>query len=100
MKVSIGTINSKIETDNPELLNAIYQLYSFKVPGSEYSAAYKRRQWDGKQHFISRAGSFKTGLLPRLLADLQKIECTPDLEQIQDGRPRKSSKRKKDGYSF
>ena len=80
MKIHINTANSRIETDNPKLFQALYELYSFKVPGSEYSMAYKRRSWDGKQHFISRAGIFRTGLLPRLLEDLEKIECTPELE--------------------
>lgn len=80
MKIYVDTINSRIETDNPKLLKALYELYSFKIPGSEYSTMYKRRGWDGKTHFITKEGSFKTGLLPRLLEDLKKIECVPELE--------------------
>ena len=53
MKIHVDTLNSRIETDNPDLLRALYELYSFKIPGAEYSSAYKRRQWDGKTHFIS-----------------------------------------------
>ncbi len=79
MKIHVGIQNSRIETDNPKLLQALYELYSFKVPGAEYSAAYKRRQWDGKTHFISKSGIFKSGLLSRLLADLKKIECEPEV---------------------
>ena len=79
MKVHVSTLNSRIETDNPDLLRALYELYSFKVPGAEYSAAYKRRQWDGKNHFISKSGVFKSGLLSRLLVDLKKIECEPEI---------------------
>ena len=79
MKIHIGKLNSHIETDNPDLLRALYELYSFKIPGSEYSAAYKRRQWDGKAHFLSRTGTFKTGLLSRLLTDLKKIDCSPKI---------------------
>ena len=79
MKIHVGIQNSRIESDNPKLLQALYELYSFKVPGAEYSAAYKRRQWDGKTHFISKSGIFKSGLLSRLLADLKKIECEPEV---------------------
>jgi superfamily II DNA or RNA helicase len=79
MKIHVGIQNSRIESDNPKLLQALYELYSFKVPGAEYSAAYKRRQWDGKTHFISKSGVFKSGLLSRLLADLKKIECEPEV---------------------
>ena len=79
MKIHVGIQNSRIESDNPKLLQALYELYSFKVPGAEYSAAYKRRQWDGKTHFISKSGVFKSGLLSRLLVDLKKIECEPEV---------------------
>lgn len=80
MRITVGTQESKIHTDNPDLLKALYDLYSFKVPGAEYSTAYKRRHWDGMQHFISRGGKFKTGLLNRVLEDLKKVECNPTLE--------------------
>ena len=80
MRITVGTQESKLITDNPDLFQALYELYSFKIPGAEYSTAYKRRHWDGKQHFISRAGKFKTGLLHRILEDLDKINCSPTLE--------------------
>ena len=89
MKIHVGIQNSRIETDNPKLMQALYELYSFKVPGAEYSAAYKRRQWDGNTHFISKSGVFKSGLLSRLLADLKKIECEPEVitESYQEIEP-------------
>ena len=52
MKIYVKNLKSRLETDNPDLLRALYELYSFKVPGAEYSGAYKRRQWDGKTHFF------------------------------------------------
>jgi superfamily II DNA or RNA helicase len=80
MKIIVDITKSKIQTDNPELLDALYQLYSYKIPGSEYSAAYKSHRWDGKQHFISRSGIFRTGLLHSVVENLKKIECTPEIE--------------------
>jgi hypothetical protein len=79
MKIFVKNLNSKLHTDNPDLMKALYELYSFKIPGAEYSGAYKRRQWDGKTHFISRDGKFSSGLLPRILADLKKIDCEPEV---------------------
>ena len=79
MKIHVDKLNSRIDTDNPDLLRALYELYSFKIPGSEYSTAYKRRQWDGKTHFISKAGVFRSGLLSRLLVDLEKVKCEPEI---------------------
>ena len=82
MKIIVDITKSRIQTDNPELLEALYQLYSYKIPGSEYSAAYKSHRWDGKQHFISRSGIFRTGLLRSVVENLKKIECTPEVEYL------------------
>ena len=82
MKIFVDKINSRLETDNPKLLEALYKIYSFKVPGSEYSTAYRKRRWDGNHHFISKSGVFKTGLLSKILDDLKKIECYPKLEYL------------------
>ncbi len=79
MIIKAGILKSKIETDNMELLSALVRLYSFKVPGAEYSVRYKRRSWDGKKTYISKNGTFRTGLLPRILADLRKIEAFPEI---------------------
>ena len=79
MKIHISTLNSRISTDNPNLLDALYRLYSENTPGYQYSTAYRRKQWDGKVHFISKTGSFKTGMLNRVLEDLKLIKCVPEL---------------------
>jgi len=80
MQILVDILKSKIITDNPKLLDALYELYSYRVTGYEFSTAYKRHQWDGKQHFISRNGVFRTGLLPSLIENLKKIECEPEIE--------------------
>jgi superfamily II DNA or RNA helicase len=79
MIISVNTLNSKINTDNQKLLASLYKLYSESTPGYQYFAAYKRGHWDGKTHFITKSGKFKTGLLPRILEDLKKIECYPEI---------------------
>jgi len=80
MKIQINTLNSRIISDNEDLLDSLYRLYSERTPGYQYSTAYRNRNWDGNVHFISRNGTFRTGLLQRVIEDLKKIECTPDLE--------------------
>ena len=83
MKIKVNTLNSRIETDNSDILDALYRLYSERQPGYQYSGAYKRRQWDGNIHFITRNGTFRTGLLNRVLEDLKKIECDPEVHYEQ-----------------
>ena len=80
MKITVGIQKARIETDNPKLLKALQTLYSFKVPGAAYTAAYRRRSWDGKKRFISNNGTFRSGLLLKILGSLQKIDCIPDVE--------------------
>ena len=80
MEIQVSNIKSKLVTDNPKLLNALVELYTFKVPGSEFSPAYKARRWSGDKKFISNTGVFRTGLLPRVLRDLKKVDCHPEIK--------------------
>jgi len=82
MRIQVNTLNSRILTDNPKIVEALYKLYSVKVPGHQYSRSYKNKQWDGSFRFVSKIGLFKTGLLPRILEDLNKIGATPDLDYV------------------
>ena len=79
MEIHVNTINSQLVTDNPKLLKALEELYSFKVPGAEYSPQYKAHVWDGKKKFFSKKGVFKTGLLSKVLADLEKVSANPKI---------------------
>ena len=79
MELHINTINCRLLTDNPKLLSALEDLYSFKVPGAEYSRQYRSRVWDGKKKFFSKKGKFKTGLLDKVLADLKKVDANPKI---------------------
>ena len=79
MDIEINTQNCILRTDNAELIKALYELYSFKVQGYQYSSAYKSHRWDGTKRFFSRKGVFKTGMLTRVLSDLKKVDCYPTL---------------------
>ena len=79
MEIHINTINSQLRTDNEKLLSALKELYSFKVPGAEYSPQYRNHTWNGKKKFFSNKGTFKTGILPRILADLEKVSANPKI---------------------
>jgi hypothetical protein len=82
MEIQINTINSRLVTDNPKLISALEELYSFKVPGAEYSPQYRSHRWDGKKKFFSKKGTFKTGLLDRILTDLDKVDANPTIKKI------------------
>jgi len=84
MQIDIGIQYSKLHTDNQKLLQALRSLYSFSVPGSVYTPARRYGRWDGKTHFISVIGKFMTGLLPRILEDLKRIDCEPTLNYTYD----------------
>lgn len=73
MEIEIGNLRSKLITDNPKLLEALHDKYGFLVPGYNYTPQYKRRVWDGKKHYFAKNGTFRTGLLSRIINDLLAI---------------------------
>jgi superfamily II DNA or RNA helicase len=79
MKIYKGISKSRIATDNPKILDGLRKIYSFKIPGYKFTPQYKAGKWDGKKYFIDAQGRFPTGLLGRLLEDLQSINCVPDV---------------------
>lgn len=79
MIIRTGIIDSLIETDNPKLIKVLSDKWSFPVQGYQFVPSYKRGHWDGKKKFISAAGKFKSGLLEEVLADLAKINCSPEI---------------------
>jgi len=84
MQIDIDIQTSQLHTDNQKLLQALRSLYSFSVPGSAYTPAGRSGRWDGKTHFISAIGKFRTGLLPKVLEDLKHIDCEPTLNYTYD----------------
>lgn len=73
MEIEIGNLRSKLITDNPKLLEALHDKYGFLVPGYNYTPQYKRRVWDGKKHYFAKNGTFRTGILSRIINDLLTI---------------------------
>ena len=76
MKIVVGNLTSTLETDNPKIISALRNKYAFSVPGYQYSTAYKRKTWDGKKRYFGANGKFRTGLLRRIVADLNEIGAT------------------------
>lgn len=54
-----SVVVAQISAEDSQVLD---NLLSVHIPGAEHSAQYKRRAWDGKQHFYSY-GKFPRGLL-------------------------------------
>ena len=100
MQIDIGIQYSKLHTDNQKLLQALRSLYSFSVPGAAYTAAGRSGRWDGKTNFITVLGKFRTGLLPRILEDLKRIDCEPILNYTYERNLITANSWKIDGYTL
>jgi len=100
MQIDIGILQSRIHTDNQKLLQALRSLYSFSVPGAAYTPAGRSGRWDGKTNFITTAGQFRTGLLPRILEDLKRIDCEPTLNYTYDRNLITPQKWEIEGYTL
>ena len=71
LKIIVKNNQSFLKTENKKLLTTLKKKYSAKVPGYNYSTAYKKRGWNGEKYFFSdKTGKFGTGLLSHILEDL------------------------------
>jgi len=84
MKIEVGTLKSKIITDNPDVYTSLYKRFAVDVPGAEYTKAFRKRHWDGKKRFVSRNGIFRSGLLTEILNVCEEAGLEVELDF---GRP-------------
>ena len=72
INIHVGNVTSTLKTENKKLLSILGKKYTKKLPGYQYSAAYKRSGWDGgKQYFSPKTGKFGSGLLSHIISDLE-----------------------------
>ena len=59
MKIVVGNLTSTLETDNPKIISALREKYSFSVPGHEYSQAYKKEGGTGRKDTLGLTESLE-----------------------------------------
>ena len=81
--IIINNNSSILKTDNKKLLTTLEKKYSAKVPGYNYSAAYRKHGWNGeKRFFSSKTGKFGTGLLSHIEEDLTYLGMDYKIEDF------------------
>ena len=86
MKIYITAVDEnyvRVLTDDPGIARQIDIQFSYKVPGHEFTSAYRNHRWDGRKHlYNARNGMFPFGLLPYLFkyADKEGIDIEIDEE--------------------
>ena len=82
MKIIVNNNFSVLQTDNKKLLSTLKQKYSAKIPGYQYSRAYKRG-WGGEKYYFSdKTGKFGTGLLSYIEEDLTYLGISYEIEDF------------------
>jgi len=85
LKIIVNNNSSILETKNKKLLSTLKQKYSAKVPGYNYSTAYRKRGWNGEKYFFSdKTGKFGTGLLSHIEEDLQYLGMDYKIEDLRE----------------
>ena len=74
MKIIVDNLKSRLITDNPGLIKSLWEYYSVTRPDARWVKG------SGKKRFFYKNGTFFTGLLSRVLNDLKRIGCEPELE--------------------
>jgi superfamily II DNA or RNA helicase len=66
----------------------LHREFTLKVPGAYFSPAYQRGFWDGCEHFFSyKDGTFRTGMLARVLGYLKKSEWEVEVKGFPEAWP-------------
>lgn len=85
IRISVNNSFSVLQTDNKKLLSTLQQKYCAKVPGYQYSSAYKRGGWKGEKYFFSaKTGKFGTGLLSYIEEDLNYLGIPYEIEDFRN----------------
>ena len=83
LKIIVENNVSFLKTSNKKLLTTLKKKYSAKVPGYNYSSAYKKGGWNGEKHFFSdKTGKFGTGLLSHIEEDLTYLGMDYEIEDL------------------
>ena len=71
IEIRVGNITAVLKTSSKKLLGILEKKYTKKLPGYQYSNAYKRSGWDGgKKYFSAKTGKFGSGLVNHITSDL------------------------------
>lgn len=81
IEIIINNHKCKFKGDE-RIITLLREKTRLRSPGYFYSPAWRSRQWDGYVNFITAAGYFMTGLLPRVLDEIKKLnkQVTVELE--------------------
>lgn len=71
MRLEVNNNKCKLNVGPKEMIK-LDKAFSIRVPGAFFSPAFRHGDWDGKKHFITEAGYFKTGLLPEVVKFYKK----------------------------
>lgn len=67
--VTINVSNSKSKLiATVEEIHLLRKQFRIRAPGAWYSPAFRNRTWDGFVYYVTEAGYFQTGLLPKITA--------------------------------
>jgi superfamily II DNA or RNA helicase len=70
IKITLNNNKGQL-TGDLKCLRALMKAFALKVPGYFFSPAYRRREWDGTMKFVTEAGYFHTGMLPRIISFIE-----------------------------
>lgn len=83
VKLVINNVESALFGDYA-IIDELRESTKVRVPGAFYSPAFRKRQWDGCQRYITPGGKFQTGLLPLFIKKLEEMGVKI---LIEDNRP-------------
>lgn len=77
-------VTCKLEGLEVEVRRALVKKFEYEIPGARYLPSVRLGRWNGKMSYFTLGGSTYINLLPEILAYLENVGYSVELEDIRD----------------
>lgn len=82
LKIRVDSTKSRL-IGKTKVIHKMHETLKLRAPGYFFSAAYRKRVWDGYNRYVTESGMFSTGHLDWVCEELRKLNIKYEIEDTQ-----------------
>ncbi len=83
VQIILKNDKAKLVCSGADLLK-LRNMNRIRVPGAWYAPSYRNRTWDGFAYYVTTAGYFQMGLLPKIIDQLKKLDFDYEIDDLRE----------------